>query len=76
MRCARVSLAEALLRLSQHIDGVARAGSAGTNQERVERALLGPAHHVGARRREPHGWGTSYSSTTKRTRKSPTEVTE
>jgi hypothetical protein len=57
MRCARVSLAEALLRLSQHIDGVARAGSAGTNQERVERALLGPAHHVGARRREPHAFG-------------------
>jgi len=38
--CARVSLAEALL--NQHI-------------ERVERALLGAAHHVGARRREPHG---------------------
>jgi hypothetical protein len=51
--CARVSFAEALL--SQHIDCVARAGSAGTKSGRVERALLGPAHHVGARRREPHG---------------------
>ena len=34
--CARVSLAEALL--CQHIDGVARASSAGTKIERVERA--------------------------------------
>jgi hypothetical protein len=42
--------------------------------EQVARALLGPAHHVGARRREPHGSRTSYGSTTKRTRKSPTEV--
>jgi hypothetical protein len=58
--CARASLAAALL--SQHIDGVARAGSAGTGQERVARALLGPAHHVGARRREPHGSGINYSS--------------
>ena len=49
--CARVSLAEALL--SQHIDGVTRAGSAGTKSGSYERAraLLGPAHHVGARRR-------------------------
>jgi len=33
----------------------------GRHQERVAPALLGPAHHVGARRREPHGSGTSYS---------------
>ena len=44
------------------------------HQELVERVLLGPAHHVGAPSREPHGSGTSYSSTTNRTRKSPTEV--
>jgi hypothetical protein len=53
--CARASLAAALL--SQHIDGVATAGSAGTKSgSSLERALLGPAHHVGARRREPHGF--------------------
>jgi hypothetical protein len=71
--CARVSLAAALL--SQHIDGVARAGSAGTKSGLSARSLvLTPAHHVGARRREPHGSGTSYSSATKRTRKSPTAI--
>jgi hypothetical protein len=36
--CARVSLAEALL--SQHIDGVARAGSAGTKSGSSARSLV------------------------------------
>ena len=49
--CTRVSLAAALL--SQHIDGVARAGSAGTKSGSSARSLV------------LHGWGTSYSSTTK-----------
>jgi hypothetical protein len=44
-----VSHAEALL--SQHIDGVGPGRVAHRrHQERVERALFGPAHHVGARR--------------------------
>ena len=36
--CARVSLAEALL--SQHIDGVARASSAGTKSRSIARSLV------------------------------------
>ena len=41
--CARVSLAAALL--SQHIDGVARAGSAGTKSGSSARSLvLQPLH--------------------------------
>ena len=63
--CARESLAEALL--SQHIDGVTRAGSAGTKSGSRARSLvlltmLAPVS------RTPHGSGTSYSSATKRTR--------
>ena len=39
----------------QHIDGVARAGSlAQAPRAGRARSLLGPAHHVGAHRREPH----------------------
>ena len=48
--CARVSLAEALL--SQHVDCVTRSGISPGTETQVARALLGPAHHVGARRRE------------------------
>jgi hypothetical protein len=58
--CARVSLAEALL--SQHIDGVTRAGSAGTKSGSSARArslvlltMLAPV----VVRREPHGSGIS-----------------
>ena len=57
--CARVSLAEALL--SQHIDGVARASSAGTKSRSSQRALLGLSlvlltiYHWRPSR-EPHGW--------------------
>ena len=36
--CARVSLAEALL--NQHIDGVARASSAGTKSRSIARSLV------------------------------------
>eukprot|EP00964_Phaeocystis_antarctica_P060483 scaffold36079_cov54-Phaeocystis_antarctica.AAC.1 len=69
--CTRVSLAAALVR--QHIDGVARASSAGTKSGSSARSLvlltvLAPVN------RDAHGWRTSYSSTTKRTRKLLTEV--
>jgi hypothetical protein len=57
--CARTSLAAALL--SQHVDCVTRAGSAGTESGSRARSLvlpwsnLGPAHHVGRPSREAHG---------------------
>ena len=69
--CARVSLAEALL--SQHIDGVARASSAGTKSRSIARSLvlltmLAPVSRT-ARLGDQLGLDDA-----KRTRKSPTEV--
>ena len=67
----RVSLAEAHLRelLTAWPGRVAQA-----HQERVERALLGPAHHVGARL-EMCTVGGSARARRRRTRRSPKEVT-
>ena len=55
LTCAGTHLAPNLLKsVSAGTKRVAQAPRAGRG---VERALLGPAHHVGARRREPHGSG-------------------
>ena len=71
--CARVSLAEALL--SQHIDGVARAGSSGTKSGSSARSLvlitmLAPVSRT-ARFRDQLQLGDEANSIMK----SPTEVT-
>ena len=59
----RTSLAAALLR--QHIDGVARASSR-QQRERVARALLGPAHNVGARLERCARFRDQLAATTRR----------
>jgi hypothetical protein len=71
-----VSLAAALL--SQHIDGVVRAGSAGTKRAGRARApLVLQLTMLAPERRRENRTVRGYQllgSTTKRTRKSPTEV--
>ena len=55
--CARVSLAAALL--SQRIDGVDRAGSAGTKSGSSARSLVLLTMWAPVVENEPHGWGIS-----------------
>jgi len=55
--CARVSLAAALL--SQRIDGVDRAGSAGTKSGSSARSLVLLTMLAPVVENEPHGWGIS-----------------
>ena len=69
-----VSMTTVLLLLSQHIDRTAWAVNMLT-EERVVRELLGGAPPCRRLSREAHSSRTSYSSTARRTRKSPTEVT-
>ena len=68
-----VSMTTVLLLLSQHIDRTACAVNMLT-EERVVRELLGGAPPCRRLSREAHSWGTSWGSTARRTRKSPTEV--
>ena len=68
-----VSMTTVLLLLSQHIDRTACEVNMLT-EERVVRELLGGAPPCRRLSREAHSSRTSYSSTARRTRKSPTEV--